>query len=66
MFSQIVSLQGFGSYYHLWAGFDDGAFIGYYDKGAVSFFNVFMPIGHLNVLYILPLSITRRSLPSLL
>ena len=23
-------------YYHLWVGFDDGAFLGYYDKGANS------------------------------
>ena len=23
----------YGHYYHLWAGFEDGAFLGYYDKG---------------------------------
>jgi hypothetical protein len=33
MFGQIRVLQGFGNYYHLWAGFEDGSFLGYYDKG---------------------------------
>ena len=32
--SQIRTLQAFGNYYHLWAGFEDGSFMGYYDKGA--------------------------------
>jgi hypothetical protein len=35
-FSQIISNQAFGSYYHHWVGFDDGGFIGYYNKGVVS------------------------------
>ena len=33
LYAQIRTLQKFGNYYHLWAGFEDGAFIGYYDKG---------------------------------
>ena len=33
MFTQIRVLQEFGNYYHLWAGFEDGSFLGYYDKG---------------------------------
>ncbi len=33
LYAQIRTLQKFGKYYHLWAGFEDGAFIGYFDKG---------------------------------
>ena len=33
MFAQIQVLQRFGNYYHLWAGFEDGSFLGYYNKG---------------------------------
>ena len=33
LFAQIRTLQQFGNYYHLWTGFEDGAFLGYYDKG---------------------------------
>ena len=34
LFADIRKLQSFGSYYHLWVGFEDGAFLGFYDKGS--------------------------------
>ena len=36
LFGSIRTLQNFGSYYHLWTGFEDGAFLGYYDRGTVA------------------------------
>lgn len=32
-FSLIRSVQSYGSYYHLWSGYEDGSFLGYYAKG---------------------------------
>ena len=34
-YTLIRSTQSYGSYYHLWSGYEDGSFLGYYAKGQV-------------------------------